>query len=69
MIINTDLLKTRKSGNFIAIYGTQENPFSKNYDFMFRDEAERMATTLRKIAEDINSTASQLEAQAATLTH
>jgi hypothetical protein len=69
MILNTDLLKIRKSGNFIAIYGTQENPFSKNYDFMYRTEAEEMATALRKIAEDINSTASQLEAQAATLTH
>ena len=50
MIINTDLLKTRKSGNFIAIYGTQENPFSANYDFMYRDEAEKTATALRKIA-------------------
>ena len=67
MIINTDLLKTRKSGNFIAIYGTQENPFSANYDFMYRDEAEKTATALRKIAEDIRAEADRLEDFASSL--
>ena len=43
MIINTDLLKTRNCGQYIAIYGTQENPFSKNYDFMYKDEAMQTA--------------------------
>jgi hypothetical protein len=68
MILNTDLLKTRKSGNFIAIYGTQENPFSTNYDFMYHDEAVKMATALQKIAQDISETAARLEAQAQSLT-
>ncbi len=60
MIINTDLLKTRKGGKFIAIYGTQENPLSENYDFMYRDEAEKMVWTLRKAASDIASEADRL---------
>lgn len=67
MILNTDLLKTRKSGNFIAIYGTQENPFSTNCDFMYRDEAEKMATALRKIADDINAEADRLADAASSL--
>lgn len=67
MIINTDLLKTRKSGQFIAIYGTQENPFSTNYDFLYKDEAEKTATALRKIAEDINAEADGLADLASSL--
>ena len=60
MIINTDLLKTRNCGQYIAIYGTQENPFSKNYDFMYKDEAMQTAQALLKIAEGINSEAMRL---------
>jgi hypothetical protein len=69
MIINTDLLKTRKEGTYVAIYGTQENPFSGNYDLLYRDEAENMADALRKIAADIADEAARLTAIAASMEH
>lgn len=54
MIINTEKIKFRPlavgSGNYIAIYGTQENPFSSNYDLMDLNEAFEMAKKLEEIS-------------------
>lgn len=61
MIINTDTLRTRNAGKYLAIYGTQEAPFSSNYEMLDREEALKMATALRKVARDIEREAETLE--------
>ncbi len=67
MIINTDLLSVRRSGKFIAIYGTQDDPFSKNYDFLYREEAKKTADALLKISEDIKEVSDQLNQHAESI--
>jgi len=62
MIINTDKLKYRmlSSGEYIAVYGTQDNPYSSDYDLLTKDEAINTASTLDSISEKIKDEAENL---------
>ena len=52
MIINTDKISARTAmyGKYIAVYGTQENPISGDYDLMGKDEAQRFVVSMKDAA-------------------
>ena len=62
MIINTDKLRYRMltDGRYIAVYGTQDNPYSSDYGLLTKAEAENAASTLDSIAEKIKDEAERL---------
>lgn len=54
MILNTDSLRVRLNlSGYIAIYGTQDHPYSQNYDLLDANEAERMVAELKVASETI----------------
>ena len=62
MIINTDKLRYRvlMGGRYIAVYGTQDNPYSSDYGLLTKAEAENAASTLDSIAEKKKDEAQRL---------
>lgn len=53
MIINTDKIRFRNMmTGYIGVYGTQDNPYSSDYDVRTADEAENMASSLVGIAKN-----------------
>jgi hypothetical protein len=72
MILNTEKIKVRLTlaRDYIAVYGTQDNPFSSNYDFMDEQEAaelslelERAGDVIRKIRDELDSLRVQITGQ------
>jgi IMP cyclohydrolase len=60
MIINTDKIRFRKMTDYIAVYGTQDNPYSSDYDVLTADEAANMASSLDGIVDKLKDEAERL---------
>lgn len=66
MIINTDKIKFRTltDRGYIAVYGTQDNPYSSDYDLLTPDEARNMASCLDGIVDKLKDEAERLRRMA-----
>jgi hypothetical protein len=56
MIINTEMIRVRKldSREYLAIYGTQDNPYSRDYNLMDKTECKKMAVMVADLAGRLN---------------
>jgi hypothetical protein len=68
MIINTEKLQHRRlwGRDYIAEYGTQDHPYSSNYELLTDAEANQRAEELDAIAGDLREAASKLRDLAKT---
>lgn len=66
MIINTEKLRYRRLNNrkYIAVYGTQDNPYSSDYDLMDACEANNAASNLDSISDKLKDEAERLRSMA-----
>lgn len=68
MIINTDKIRFKNIGGYIAIYGAQDNPYSSDYDLLTAQEAENMASSLSGISEKLKDESERLLEMAQRIT-
>jgi hypothetical protein len=60
VLIESDKLRVRSGGDYIAIYGTQDEAQSNCYDLLSKDEALKLAHEMDVIAERVKEVAELL---------
>lgn len=71
MIINTENLRLRliKSPDYVAIYGTEDNPYSNNYSLMSFDECQKVANHFDALSARMKDFADEIRDKASKLPH
>lgn len=70
MIINTETIRARLLTNtqYLAIYGTQVDPWSTNYDFADKEESKELAAQLLAIAQNLSDLSAEISDKSERLT-